>query len=69
MIAKIKQALGYAFGVLLLGAYLLFVARKSGKDAAEVERAKGHIDKMKKANDVDKEIDQLDADSKRDRLR
>jgi hypothetical protein len=69
MIAKIKQALGYAFGVLLLGAYLLFVARKSGKDAAEVEQAKDHIDKMKKANDVDKEIDQLDADSKRDRLR
>ena len=69
MIAKIKQALGYAFGILLLGAYLLFVARKSGKDAAEVERAKDHIDKMKKANDVDKEIDQLDADSKRDRLR
>jgi HAMP domain-containing protein len=69
MIAKIKQALGYAFGVLLLGAYLLFVARKSGKDAAEIERAKDHIDKMKKANDVDKEIDQLDADSKRDRLR
>jgi HAMP domain-containing protein len=69
MIAKIKQALGYAFGVLLLGAYLLFVARKSGKDAAEIERAKDHIDKMKKANDVDKEIDQLDADSKRDKLR
>ena len=69
MIAKIKQALGYAFGILLLGAYLLFVARKSGKDAAEVERAKDHIDKMKKANDVDKEIDQLDADAKRDRLR
>jgi HAMP domain-containing protein len=69
MIAKIKQALGYAFGILLLGAYLLFVARKSGKNAAEVERAKDHIDKMKKANDVDKEIDQLDADSKRDRLR
>jgi HAMP domain-containing protein len=69
MIAKIKQALGYAFGILLLGAYLLFVARKSGKDSAEVERAKDHIDKMKKANDVDKEIDQLDADSKRDRLR
>ena len=61
--------MGYAFGVLLLGVYLLFVARKSGKDAAEVERAKDHIDKMKKANDVDKEIDQLDADSKRDRLR
>jgi len=69
MIAKIKQALGYAFGILLLGAYLLFVARKSGKNAAEIERAKDHIDKMKKANDVDKEIDQLDADSKRDRLR
>jgi HAMP domain-containing protein len=69
MIAKIKQALGYAFGILLLGAYLLFVARKSGKDAAEVERAKDHIDKMKKANEVDKEIDQLDADAKRDRLR
>ena len=69
MIAKIKQALGYAFGILLLGAYLLFVARKSGKNAAEVERAKDHIDKMKKANEVDKEIDQLDADSKRDRLR
>jgi HAMP domain-containing protein len=69
MIAKIKQALGYAFGILLLGAYLLFVARNSGKDAAEIERAKDHIDKMKKANDVDKEIDQLDADSKRDRLR
>jgi hypothetical protein len=69
MIAKIKQALGYAFGVLLLGAYFLFMARKSGKDAAEVERAKDHIDKMKKANEVDKEIDQLDADSKRDRLR
>jgi HAMP domain-containing protein len=69
MIAKIKQALGYAFGILLLGAYLLFMARKSGKDAAEIERAKDHIDKMKKANDVDKEIDQLDADSKRDRLR
>jgi hypothetical protein len=69
MIAKIKQALGYAFGVLLLGAYLLFVARKSGKDAAEIEWAKDHIDKIKKANDVDKEIDQLDADSKRDRLR
>ena len=69
MIAKIKQALGYAFGILLLGAYLLFMARKSGKDAAEVERAKDHIDKMKKANDVDKEIDQLDADSKRNRLR
>jgi hypothetical protein len=69
MIAKIKQALGYAFGILLLGAYLLFVARKSGKDAAEAERAKDHIDKMKKANEVDKEIDQLDADSKRDRLR
>jgi HAMP domain-containing protein len=69
MIAKIKQALGYAFGILLLGAYLLFVARKSGKNAAEIERAKDRIDKMKKANDVDKEIDQLDADSKRDRLR
>jgi HAMP domain-containing protein len=69
MIAKIKQGLGYAFGILLLGAYLLFMARKSGKDAAEVERAKDHIDKMKKANEVDKEIDQLDADSKRDRLR
>jgi HAMP domain-containing protein len=69
MIAKIKQALSYALGVLLLGAYLLFVARKSGKDAAEIERAKDHIDKMKKANDVDKEIDQLDADSKRDKLR
>jgi HAMP domain-containing protein len=69
MIAKIKQALGYAFGILLLGAYLLFMARKSGKDAAEVERAKDHIDKMKKANEVDKEIDQLDVDSKRDRLR
>jgi HAMP domain-containing protein len=69
MIAKIKQALGYAFGVLLLGVYLLFVARKSGKDAAEIERAKDRIDKMKKANEVDKEIDQLDADSKRDRLR
>jgi HAMP domain-containing protein len=69
MIAKIKQALGYAFGILLLGAYLLFLARKSGKDAAEIERAKDHIDKMKKANDVDKEIDQLGADSKRDRLR
>ena len=69
MIAKIKQALGYAFGILLLGAYLLFVARKSGKNAAEIERAKDHIDKMKKANEVDKEIDQLDADSKRDRLR
>ena len=69
MIAKIKQALGYAFGILLLSAYLLFMARKSGKDAAEVERAKDHIDKMKKANEVDKEIDQLDADSKRDRLR
>ena len=69
MLTKIKQALGYAFGILLLGAYLLFVARKSGKNAAEIERAKDHIDKMKKANDVDKEIDQLDADSKRDRLR
>jgi HAMP domain-containing protein len=69
MIAKIKQALSYALGILLLGAYLLFVARKSGKDAAEIERAKDNIDKMKKANEVDKEIDQLDADSKRDKLR
>jgi len=69
MIAKIKQALSYALGILLLGAYLLFVARKSGKDAAEIERAKDNIDKMKKANEVDKEIDQLDVDSKRDRLR
>lgn len=69
MLSKIKQiALYVLFGLLVLW-WLISSSRRAGKRAAELKQKAKALDNVGKAHEVDKDIDNLDADAKRERLR
>lgn len=55
-----------AIGLLF---YMLFSARKSGKKAAQNEQMEKSLDNVGKANEARDEVNNLDPDDRRERLR
>jgi len=49
--------------------WLITSSRRAGRKSAELKAEKRKLDNVEKAADVDKDIDALSPDAKRDRLR
>lgn len=69
MLNKLKQlALYVVFGLVIVW-WLISSSRRAGKRAAELKQKAATLDKVKKANEIEQDIDRLTPDELRDRLR
>jgi len=69
MLSKLKQvALYVVFGLVVVW-WLISSSRRAGKRAAELKQKAQTLDKVKKANEVEHDIDRLTPDERRERLR
>lgn len=69
MLSKLKQlALYVVFGLVIVW-WLISSSRRAGRRAAELKQKAATLDKVKKANEIEQDIDRLTPDELRDRLR
>ena len=69
MLNKLKQIALYVMFGLVVVWWLISSSRRAGKRAAELKQKAQTLDKVKKANEVEHDIDRLTPDERRERLR
>jgi len=69
MLNKLKQLGLYIVFILIAVVWLITSSRKAGKRAAEMRHQAKQLDKVRKANEVEQDIDRLNPDERRERLR
>lgn len=69
MLSKLKQLGLYIVFILIAVVWLIASSRKAGKRAAEMRQQAKQLDKVKKAHEIEQDIDRLTPDERRERLR
>lgn len=69
MLNKLKQIALYVLFGLVVVWWLISSSRRAGRRAAELKQKAATLDKVKKANEVEQDIDRLTPDERRQRLR
>lgn len=69
MLGKLKQLALYVLFGLVVVWWLISSSRRAGRRAAELKQKAATLDKVKKANEVEQDIDRLTPDERRQRLR